>query len=56
MLGTSSKAPHILYCLIDFRKTDLKGLWSDKLIEILIPNAPELYFGHRLIHGDPQRL
>jgi hypothetical protein len=37
-------------------KTDLKELWSDWLIEILIPNAPELYFGQRLLHGDLQRL
>jgi hypothetical protein len=29
-------------------------LWSDKLIEILIPNA--LHFGQGLLHGDPQRL
>jgi hypothetical protein len=34
----------------------LKELWSDRLIEILIPNAPELYFGHGLLHGDLQRL
>jgi hypothetical protein len=29
----------------DSRKTDLKELWSDRLIEILILNAPELHFG-----------
>jgi hypothetical protein len=27
------------------RKTDLNELWSDRLIEILIPNVPELHFG-----------
>jgi hypothetical protein len=31
-------------------------LWSDRLIGILIPNAPELYFGQRVLHGDLQRL
>jgi hypothetical protein len=34
----------------------LKELWSDRLIEILIPNALELHFGQGLIHGDIQRL
>jgi hypothetical protein len=34
----------------------LKELWSDGLIEILIPNASELYFGQGLIHGSLQRL
>jgi hypothetical protein len=34
----------------------LKELWSNRLIEILIPNAPELYFGQGLLHGDIQRL
>jgi hypothetical protein len=34
----------------------LKELWSDRLIEILIPNAPELHFRQRLLHGDIQRL
>jgi hypothetical protein len=33
----------------------LKELWSDRLIEILIPNAPELHFGHGLLHGDLHR-
>jgi hypothetical protein len=41
---------------MDSRKTDLKELWSDRLIEILIPNAPELHFGQGLFHGDLQRL
>jgi hypothetical protein len=31
-------------------------LWSDGLIEILIPNAPEFHFGQGLLHGDIQRL
>jgi hypothetical protein len=34
----------------------LKELWSDRLIEILISNAPELYFGQVLLHGDLQGL
>jgi hypothetical protein len=34
----------------------LKELWSDRLIEILIPNAPELHFRQGLLHGDIQRL
>jgi hypothetical protein len=34
----------------------LKELWSDRLIENLIPNAPELHFGQRLLHGDLKRL
>jgi hypothetical protein len=35
---------------------DSNGLWSDRLIEILTPNAPELHFGQGLLHGDLQRL
>jgi hypothetical protein len=34
----------------------LKELWSDRLIEILIPNAPKLHFGQGLLHGDLERL
>jgi hypothetical protein len=34
----------------------LNGLWSDRLIEILAPNAPVLHFGKGLIHGDLQGL
>jgi hypothetical protein len=34
----------------------LNELWSDRLIEILIPNAPEPHVGHGLLHGDLQRL
>jgi hypothetical protein len=40
----------------DSRKTDLTELWSDRILEILIPNVPELYFGQGLLHGDLQRL
>jgi hypothetical protein len=40
----------------DSMKTDLKELWSDRLIEILISNSPELHFGQGLLHGDLQRL
>jgi hypothetical protein len=31
-------------------------LWSDRLIEIIIPNALELHFGQGLLHGGLQRL
>jgi hypothetical protein len=41
---------------MDSRKTDLNGLWPDRLIEILTPNAPELHFGQGLLQGDLQRL
>jgi hypothetical protein len=34
----------------------LKELWLDRLIEILIPNAPKLHFGQGLLHGGLQRL
>jgi hypothetical protein len=34
----------------------LKELWSDRLIESLISNAPELHFGQELLHGDLQIL
>jgi hypothetical protein len=37
-------------------KTDLKELWSYRLIEILSPNAPELHFGQGVLHGGLQRL
>jgi hypothetical protein len=33
-------------------KTDLNGVWSDRLIEIFTPNAPELHFGQELLHAD----
>jgi hypothetical protein len=52
MLATFSKSPCSLNCLKDSRKIDLKELWSYRLIEILIPNAQELYFGQELLHGD----
>jgi hypothetical protein len=39
-----------------FRQTDLKELWLDRLIEILISNPSMLHFGQELIHGDLQRL
>jgi hypothetical protein len=38
------------------RETNLNGLWSDRLIKTLTPNAPELHFGQVLLHGDIQRL
>jgi hypothetical protein len=34
----------------------LKELWSNRLIKILIPNAPELHFGQVLLHRNFQRL
>jgi hypothetical protein len=34
----------------------LKELWSDRLIEILIPNPSMLHFGQEVLHGDLQRL
>jgi hypothetical protein len=30
----------------------LKELWSDRLIEILIPNPSKLHFGQEVLHGD----
>jgi hypothetical protein len=34
----------------------LKELWSDRLIEILIPNPFMLHFGQEVLHGDLQIL
>jgi hypothetical protein len=34
----------------------LNELWSDRLIEILIPNPPELHYGQGVLYGDLQRL
>jgi hypothetical protein len=34
----------------------LNELWSDRPIEIVIPNAVELHFGQGLLHHDLQRL
>jgi hypothetical protein len=55
-LPSSSKYPSILNESKDFRKTGLKELWSGRLIEIHIPNPPELHFGQGLRHGGLQRL
>jgi hypothetical protein len=55
MLLIYSKSPLILNYSKDSRKTDLEELWSDRLIEIRIPNAPELHFGQVLLYGDLQR-
>jgi hypothetical protein len=55
-LETSSKSPRIWNYLKDYRKTDLTELWSDRLLETFIPNAPELHFGQGLLHGDLQIL
>jgi hypothetical protein len=52
MLATSFKYPCILNYSNDFRKTDLNELWSDRLIEILIPNAPVPHIGQGLLHID----
>jgi hypothetical protein len=35
-----------------FRQTDLNELWSDRLIENLIPNPSKLHFGQEVLHGD----
>jgi hypothetical protein len=56
MLAKASKYPLILNYSKDSRKIDVKELWSENLIEILIPIAPELHFGQVLLHGDLQRL
>jgi hypothetical protein len=34
----------------------LKELWSDRLIEILIPNPFMLHFGYEVLQADLQRL
>jgi hypothetical protein len=34
----------------------LKELWSDRLIEILIPNPSKLHFGQEVLHSDLQIL
>jgi hypothetical protein len=34
----------------------LNGLWSDRLIEILITNPSKLHFGQEVLYGDFQRL
>jgi hypothetical protein len=34
----------------------LNGLWSNRLIEILIANPSELDFGQKVFHHDLQRL
>jgi hypothetical protein len=34
----------------------LKELWSDRLIEIIIPNAPELHLKQGLLYCDLRRL
>jgi hypothetical protein len=56
VLRTSFKSLLILNQPKDSLKTDWKELWSDKLIEILIPNAPKLHFRQGFLHGDLQRL
>jgi hypothetical protein len=37
-------------------KTDLKELWSDRLLAHLIANPSKLKYGQEIIHGDLQRL
>jgi hypothetical protein len=56
MLANSFKSLRILNYSKDSSKTDLIELWSDRLLEILIPNLPKLHFGQGLLHGDLQRL
>jgi hypothetical protein len=55
VLATSFKSPWILNESKDFRKTDLKELWSDRLFETLVTNPSKLHFGQGLLHGDLQR-
>jgi hypothetical protein len=52
MLETSFKSPRILNNSKDSRKTNLKELWSDWLIEILIANPSMLHFGQEVLNGD----
>jgi hypothetical protein len=52
MLATYFKSPQILNESKDSRKTDLKELWPDRLIEILIPNPSMIHFGQEVLHCD----
>jgi hypothetical protein len=45
MLATSFKTPRILILSKYYRKTKLKELWSDRLLETLIANPSKLHFG-----------
>jgi hypothetical protein len=56
MLATSFKTPRILILSKYYRKTKLKELWSDRLLETLIANPSKLHFGQGLLHGYLQRL
>jgi hypothetical protein len=56
MLATSFKSPQILHYSKDSRKTDLIELWLGRLLETHVANPSKLHFGHRLLHGDLQRL
>jgi hypothetical protein len=56
MSATCSKSPQILNYSKDSRKTNLNELWSVRLIQILIPNPPKLYFGQEVIHCHLQGL
>jgi hypothetical protein len=40
----------------DSRKTDLTELWSDGLLETLVPNPSKLHFGSEVLHSDLQVL
>jgi hypothetical protein len=55
MLATPFDSPRILQYLKDYRKTDLTGLWSDRLLETLVANPSKLHFGQELLHGYVQR-
>jgi hypothetical protein len=50
------KSTQILNQSKDARKTGLKELWSDMLIEILITNLTKLHFERDGLHSDLQRL
>jgi hypothetical protein len=56
VLATSSKSPLILNKSNDSRKTDLKELWSDRLLETLDANPSKLHFGQEKLHYDLQGL
>jgi hypothetical protein len=41
---------------MDSMKTDLKELWSDRLLAHLIANPSKLKYGQEMLHGNLQRL
>jgi hypothetical protein len=55
-VGNFFEIPMGFELIQDSRKTDLNGLWLDRLIEILITNPSKLHFGQEVLYGDIQRL